>query len=92
MEKPDRERIFSKLDEMTRYVEELKEMLPEEEEYLQNLITRRACEKTIEVAIESLIDVSEMIVSAERFGLPASEESILDILVERNVLSHAYMP
>lgn len=56
MEKPDRERIFAKLDEMTRYVEELKEMLPEEEEYLQNLIKRRACEKTIEVAIESLIE------------------------------------
>jgi len=87
LEKPDRERIFAKLDEMTRYVEELKEMLPEEEEYLQNLIKRRACEKTIEAAIESLIDVSAMIVSAQRFGLPASEESILDILVERKVLN-----
>lgn len=86
MEKPDRERIFVKLDEMTRYVEELKEMLPEEEEYLQNLIKRRACEKTIEVAIESLIDVSAMMVSAQRFGLPSSEESILDILVEKKVL------
>jgi uncharacterized protein YutE (UPF0331/DUF86 family) len=86
LEKPDRERIFAKLDEKTRYIEELKEMLPEEEEYLQNLVKRRACEKTIEVAIESLIDVSAMIVSAERFGLPASEESILDILVERKVL------
>ncbi len=86
MEKSDRERIFVKLDEMTRYVEELKEMLPEEEEYFQNLIKRRACEKTIEVAIESLIDVSAMIVSAQRFGLPANEESIMDMLVEKNVL------
>ncbi len=86
MEKPDRERIFAKLDEMTGYVEELKEMLPEEEEYLQNLIKRRACEKTIEVAIESLIDVAAIIVSAERFGLPANEESIMDMLVEKNVL------
>ncbi len=86
MEKSDRERIFAKLDEMTGYVEELKEMLPEEEEYFQNLIKRRACEKTIEVAIESLIDVSAMVVSAERFGLPANEESIMDMLVERNAL------
>ncbi len=86
MEKSDRERIFAKLDEMTGYVEELKEMLPEEEEYFQNLIKRRACEKTIEVAIESLIDVSAMVVSGERFGLPANEESIMDMLVERNVL------
>jgi len=38
-------RIFSKLDEMTGYIEELKEMLPDKEEYLQHLIKRRACEK-----------------------------------------------
>ena len=61
---------------MTGYIEELKEMLPDKEEYLQHLIKRRACEKTIEVAIESLIDVSAMIVSAGKFGLPARYESI----------------
>ncbi len=62
-------RIFSKLDEMIGYVEELKEMLPEDEEdYLQDLVSRRACEKTIEVAIDSLIDASAMVVSAEKFG------------------------
>lgn len=80
-------RIFSKLDEMTGYIKELKEMLPEKEEYLQQLIRRRACEKTIEVAIESLIDVSAMIVSAERFGLPASEEGIFDIQAGKMVIS-----
>ena len=83
-------RIFSKLDEMTGYVEELKEMLPDKEEYLQHLISRRACEKTIEVAIESLIDVSAMIVSAEKFGLPASEEGIFDILVGKMVISREF--
>ena len=90
MEKPDRERIFAKLDEMTRYVEELKEMLPEEEEYSQDLIKRRACEKTIEVAIDSLIDVCAMIVSSERLGMPSNEESIIDILVEKNVLDREF--
>jgi uncharacterized protein YutE (UPF0331/DUF86 family) len=81
-------RIFSKLDEMIGYVEELKEMLPkDEEDYLQDLVSRRACEKTIEVAIDSLIDASAMVVSAEKFGLPASEEGIFDILVRRKVIS-----
>lgn len=73
---------------MIGYVEELKEMLPEDEEdYLQDLVSRRACEKTIEVAIDSLIDASAMVVSAEKFGLPASEEGIFDILVRRRVIS-----
>ena len=81
MEEKDRMRIFSKLDEMMGYVGELQRMLPERDEYLQDLISRRACEKTIEVAIESLVDVSAMIVSAEKLGLPTSEEGIFDILV-----------
>ena len=83
-------RIFSKLDEMTGYIEELKEMLPDKEEYLQHLIKRRACEKTIEMAIESLIDVSAMIVSAGKFGLPASEEGIFDILARKMVISRDF--
>jgi uncharacterized protein YutE (UPF0331/DUF86 family) len=69
LEKSDRVRILSKLDKMIKYVEELQSMLPDQEEYQQDLIKRRACEKTIEVAIESLIDVSAMIVSAQQFGL-----------------------
>lgn len=87
MEKSDRARILSKLDEMIKYVEELRSMLPEKEEYHRDLIKRRACEKTVEVAIESLIDVSAMIVSAQKFGLPANEENIFDILVEKKILS-----
>lgn len=87
MEKSDRARILSKLDEMIKYLEELRDMLPDKEEYLHDLIKRRACEKTVEVAIESLIDVSAMIVSAQKFGLPANEENIFDILVENGILS-----
>ncbi len=87
MERSDRERIFTKLSEMIRYVRELHEMLPEEEEYLHDLIKRRACEKTVEVAIESLIDVSAMIVSAQKLGLPSNEENIFDILIENGILT-----
>jgi len=87
LEKSDRVRILSKLDEMKKYVDELHSMLPEQEEYQQDLIKRRACEKTVEVAIESLIDVSAMIVSAQQFGLPENEENILDMLIEKKVLS-----
>lgn len=90
MEKKNRIRIFSKLDEMIRYVEELKDMLPCEDEYSRDLVKRRACEKTVEVAIESLIDVAAMIVSAEKFGLPSSEEGIFDILIERKILSKEF--
>ena len=87
MQRLDRERIFTKLNEMIRYVQELQEMLPEEEEYLHDLIKRRACEKTVEVAIESLIDVSAMIISAQKLSLPSNEENIFDILIENAILT-----
>jgi len=87
LEKSDRARILSKLDEMNKYIDELHDMLPDQEEYQQDLIKRRACEKTVEVAIESLIDVSAMIVSAQQFGLPENEENIFDMLIEKKVLS-----
>jgi len=72
---------------MINNVEELQSMLPDQEEYQNDLIKRRACEKTVEVAIDSLIDVSAMIVSAQRFGLPENEENIFDMLIEKKVLS-----
>ena len=87
MERNGKLRIFSKLDDMARYVKELREMLPEKDEYLQDLIRRRACERTVESAIESLIDVSAMIVSIEQLGLPADEASIFDMLVKKTILS-----
>lgn len=72
-------------------MEELKDMLSGEDEYSRDLVKRRACEKTVEVAIESLIDVSAMIVSAEKFGLPSSEEGIFDILIERMILNNEFV-
>ena len=87
MREQDRNRILVKLDEMDRYLRELGEILPEEDEYHRDLIKRRACEKTIELAIESLMDVAALIVSSERFGLPSDEESIIDLLVENKVIT-----
>ncbi|HDH41881.1 MAG TPA: DUF86 domain-containing protein [Candidatus Altiarchaeales archaeon] len=87
MREQDRNRILVKLDEMDRYLRELGEILPEEDEYHRDLIKRRACEKTIELAIESLMDVAALIVSSERFGLPSDEGSIIDLLVENRVIT-----
>jgi len=87
MKEQDRNRILVKLDEMDRYLRELGEILPEEDEYHRDLIKRRACERTIELAIESLMDVAALIVSSERFGLPSDEGSIIDLLVENRVIT-----
>lgn len=79
-------RIGMKLEEMMKYLNELQEMMPSLEEYYTDLMRRRACEKTIEIAIDSLIDIASMIVSSERFGLPTDEGNIIDLIVEHNVI------
>lgn len=78
MNEEDKARIELKLEEMMNYIYELQEMMPSDEEYYTNLVRRRACEKTIEIAIDSLIDIASMIVASERFGLPIDEENIID--------------
>lgn len=76
---------------MIRYVEELKKILPSIEEYFNNLIIRRACEKTIEIAIDSLIDVASMVVSYENYGLPTNEENLFDILAKKEILNEDFI-
>ncbi len=86
MDERDTNRTLVKLEDMTRYISELRDMLPSKQEYMNDLVKRRACEKTIESAIESMIDAAAIIVSSERLGLPTDEESIFDLLIEHNVI------
>lgn len=87
MQEAERKRILAKLDEMSKYVKELREMIPPEEEYSKGLVRKRGCEKTVELAIDSLIDVAAMIVSSQKLGLPESEENIIDLLVGGKVIT-----
>ena len=86
MNAENKRRIELKLEEMMKYIYELQEMMPSDEEYYTDLVRRRACEKTIEIAIDSLIDIASMIVASERFGLPIDEENIIDLIAEHNVI------
>ncbi len=80
--------IMEKLEKMNEYLQELEEMLPDEEEYYDNLPARRACEKTIELAIEQVIDICSIIVSGKKLGMPHSEDDIILVLEKKKILSH----
>ncbi len=85
-----KERIVLKLDEMKRYVAELEAVLPESEHtYRNNLTIRRACEKTIELAIECVIDVLALLVSSLKLGAPKNEDDIIVLLEKSRALSPA---
>lgn len=84
---PVKKRIMKKLDEMQRYKEELENILPSEEDYNTNLTTRRACEKTMELMIECVLDVVSMIISSEKLGLPEDEDNLIELLAKKKVIS-----
>ncbi len=88
MDEDKRKRIVVKLDEMKQYVEDLEMMIPRSlEDYEEDLIIRRACERTVEAAIETVLKVSAMIISSEKMGLPQNEETIFDLLKKQQVIS-----
>ena len=83
-----KDKILSKLDLMHQYLDELQDILPQDvEEYIQNMTQRRACEKTIELAIETVIDIASIIISEERLRVPQSEEDIFNLLEKKKILS-----
>jgi len=82
------QRILIKLDEMNHYLSELQSLLPKDKKiYLQDLKIKRACEKTIELAIETVISIISVIVSANKLGLPQSEDDLIELLEKKKFLS-----
>ena len=74
----DRARILSKLDEMGRHLDKIREIAPDIlEEYDEDEVTRRAIKRLLHISIEAVIDVSYILVKELRPGLPTSEDTLL---------------
>jgi uncharacterized protein YutE (UPF0331/DUF86 family) len=83
----DNDRILEKIDELENYLRELEEYLPEQEEdYLNNGLRKRACERAFQLASENLIDICNLIISEKGFGIPANSKDSIMKLAENQVL------
>ncbi len=75
---------------MYTYLDQLEELLPvDEEEYFKDIRSKRACEKTLELAIETIISIISIIVSSQKLIYPESEDSLINALENRKILSAA---
>ncbi|MBS3137704.1 DUF86 domain-containing protein [Candidatus Woesearchaeota archaeon] len=83
----EKKRILMKLEEMNKYLIELENILPTEDEYIHSLTERRASEKTIELAIEAVIAIISIIVAKERLGFPEDEDSLINLLEQKKIFS-----
>jgi uncharacterized protein YutE (UPF0331/DUF86 family) len=80
----DRDRLLAKLDELDGYLAELRAVAPERFEQYKALDKRRACERILQLLVQTLIDACGLLVIELRLDLPGEEDDL------RNLLVHEY--
>src|SRR3989344_7740813 len=84
----DKKRIMAKIDELDSYLTELDEIKPSDfEEYIGSIEKKRACERLLEISIETMLDICNIIISELKLGLPSNEEQIFDKLYDKKIIS-----
>lgn len=83
----DRERILAKLDELDGYVGELRSVRPASLEEYRRTATKRACERLLQIAVETVLDVCNLFVSGLRLGLPGEEDDLFEKLQQAGLVS-----
>lgn len=75
------------MNELEKYLRELEEYLPEEkEEYLNNSLRKRACERAFQLASENLLDICNLIISEKGFGIPTDSKDSVRKLAENGII------
>lgn len=83
----DRERILSKIDALDGYVAELRAIAPASLAEYRKTEKLRACERLVQVAIESVLDVCQLMASGLRLGLPDGESDLFEKLRSKAIIS-----
>jgi len=61
--------------------------MPENYETYQKIEKKRACERLLQVSVESVLDICAQIVIELRLGLPSEEDDIFEKLEQAKVMS-----
>ncbi len=84
----DKQRMLSKIDELNSYVAELKAIMPEDyESYSEDPEKRRACERLLQISIETIIDICMLLAKGLSLGVPSSEEDIFEKLGKKKIIT-----
>ena len=86
--KMDQEKILIKFDELEQYLEELEKIKPNDFENYSGLIKdKRACERLLQISIETVLDICNILISGLRLGIPSEEEDVFEKLEKNNIIS-----
>ncbi len=83
----DKEKILLKLRNMKNYVDFLKShRKTTKEELKKDYLLRSAIERNFHLALESVLDIGEMIISIEEFRKPEDYKEVIEILGLEGIL------
>jgi uncharacterized protein YutE (UPF0331/DUF86 family) len=85
----DHERILGKLAELDGYERELQAIAPKSFEDFRQIEKKRACERLLQISVETIIDICHLFVTGLRLGLPAEEDDIFEKLERTGIISQS---
>ncbi len=81
------ERIREKLVELTGYISDLKaQQRLSWEEFEQHTMLRRGIERTLQMAVECLLDIGGILIAAHKWRAPESNRDVFQVLTEQGVI------
>ncbi len=85
----DRERILGKVAELDSYLKELNVIAPQGFEEFRQIEKKRACERLLQISVETVIGICYLFVTGLRLGLPAEEDDIFEKLEREGIISRS---
>lgn len=83
----DKDVVKNKLINLEEYISDLSKYKSLTiDEYNEDKILQRYLERTLHLAVESILDIGSHIISDERMGSPNNNSDIIKILAERKVI------
>ena len=83
----DEKRILNLIDKIDKYLDELSQIIPKSfDEYEKSISDKRACERLLQISLESALDICNILISNLKLGLPSDEEDEFKKLYDKKII------
>lgn len=80
-------KISDKIGEISKYLDELKEIAPSDlHEYTSSIEKKAACERYVEKIVEAMTDLAFLVIKIKRLRLPEDDVDAFNILLENKII------
>ncbi|HIH10786.1 TPA: DUF86 domain-containing protein [Candidatus Woesearchaeota archaeon] len=85
-----KEKIIAKIKEISQYLTELEEIVPDNfAQYEKNFRDRAACERFFEKIIEACVDLGFMLIKYKKLPVPTTDKELFAILGKNKIITSA---